>query len=418
MPDFKERIYKDLVEAYGEEDMPDFTSFSEQIDKDADYARKAYVNIKNAYGDQYELSKLGEQGFMSQLKKKVVSEPSSPESGTPKSPSTGEKVVYEAKPGVEKQPVKEYKPLVPAEAEPVATLPVEMGTAPMAEDPTKQLLAAQWGRKPMSKEIVQMGKEQAALGAEPLSEKEYSSEYSDARLVLDKLPSRVKAVIKENNRDEILDYLKDNPYEMQRMARWVKDPTNTDLQSEQIVLDVLKKAVGSTVQKDAYAMEQMDNLYGTGDKLKRLNTLTTDLDKTTDELKKYQTQVEFYQNQYLNSKGNADLVNQIKATKTAMNGFDYKGFEKQVGEIKKQIEPIGAELEQFTAQYPNGIPQELYPQYQELHREYQAGQAAYNDLINNPEYLNYQKNNRIFILKQQLRNCLKKQTRANYFFLF
>ena len=364
---------------------------------------RTYLKTPKEYAEVYEM--VAPKGYFKDQKEFdsyfTEKKNGTPNGGTPSktgtkstSPSKSKSTLtkYEPIQGIEKAPVKEFKPLVPQETQPIKTAPVEMGTAPMAEDPTKQLLAAQWGRKPMSKEIVQMGKEQAALGAEPLSEKEYSSEYSDARLVLDKLPSRVKAVIKENNRDEILDYLKDNPYEMQRMARWVKDPTKTDLQSEQIVLDVLKKAVGGTVQKDAYAMEQMDNLYGTGEKLKRLNTLTTDLDKTTDELKKYQTQVEFYQNQYLNSKGNADLVSQIKATKTAMNGFDYNSFEKQVGEIKKQIEPIGEELEQFTAQYPNGIPQELYPKYQELYREYQAGQAAYNDLINNPEYLNYQKN--------------------------
>jgi hypothetical protein len=110
MPDFKQRIYTDLVEAYGQEALPDFKDFSKRISEDDDYAKGVFTNIKTAYGDQYELSKLGEQGFLSEVKKKVVSQPSqelSTGSGTPELKSAPKQ--YEPVQGVENVPVKEFR---------------------------------------------------------------------------------------------------------------------------------------------------------------------------------------------------------------------------------------------------------------------------------------------------------------------
>lgn len=267
----------------------------------------------------------------------------------------------------------------------------ELPEPPRPEDPTKQLLAQQWAKKPMSKEIVEMGKTQSAMGAKPLSEKEYDTQYTEARFTLDKLPSRVKAVINENNRDEILDYLKNNPYELQRMQKWIENPKEAGLQSQEVVLNTLRGAIQSTVQKDADAIGELDRLYGTGAKISRLTALASDIDKTADELKKYQTQVEFYQNKFLENKGNAQLVNQIKAEKAAINKFDYKGFKSELDAIQKELAPMQEYLSGIEAQYPNGIPRDMYAEYQNAYTKYQSAALRYNELLNAPEYQQYQK---------------------------
>ncbi len=70
-PDYRTKIYENLVSAYGKDELPDINTFNQKLDSDKEYATKIFENLVTAYGKD----ELPEQtDFFDKIKKKNLSE--------------------------------------------------------------------------------------------------------------------------------------------------------------------------------------------------------------------------------------------------------------------------------------------------------------------------------------------------------
>jgi ribosomal protein S18 acetylase RimI-like enzyme len=235
-----------------------------------------------------------------------------------------------------------------------------------------------WQNKPASKEFE---------APKPYtSEKPYIEADILTKQALEALPVYSRSVIGSGSfKREFADYLKQNPKDAQKMIAWQGD----DIKSQAEQYDVLTNFYRQKAEPLVLKLEDYDK-KGVGAALEKANQVYVNLDKVQDELKKNQSQVNFYLNTYLEQNGYSDIVKQAKEVKGKVNSFDAKAFDEIEKSIKQEITAVEAEIQPLIVE--GSVPQENYQQYLELKSRADSLVAEYNGLIQSPEVLEYNKN--------------------------
>lgn len=172
-------------------------------------------------------------------------------------------------------------------------------------------------------------------------------------------------------------YLIANPDEKQKYDSWDVTTTTGQANRAQIVTNMFTQNVEPMVKR----LQELDD-EGIPTYLKAANLVAADIDKKKDELKKGQTEINFYLNTYLKDKGYDDIINQSKALKEEINKFDAKGFEQTTESLKKEISTLEANMSALAT--PEGVPQEHWNEYVALRADYEGKLKQYNSLVESP----------------------------------
>jgi hypothetical protein len=286
-----------------------------------------------------------------------------------------------ASPSVSKQP----KSTTPLESTGEKSKGKTGSEAPLKQDGTPFVpiipnleIGKPWKEKTNTKEF--------ELPKQYTSEKPYIEADIQTRQALDALPAYSRSVIGNGSfKRDFAEYLKQNPKDAQKMITW----KGGDVKAQAEQFDVLTKFYRQKAEPLILKLEEYD-AKGVGAALEKANQVYVNLDKVQDELKKNQSQVNFYLNTYLEQNGYSDIVKQAKELKSKVNSFDAKSFSETEKSIKQELGAVEAEIQPLLV---NGsIPQENYQQYLELKSRADSLVAEYNGLIQSPEVLEYSKN--------------------------
>jgi hypothetical protein len=200
------------------------------------------------------------------------------------------------------------------------------------------------------------------------------------------LPALSKIMLKNNpiyNRD-FNEWLKVNPKEAQRLNAYAN---NKDVQSEYQKSQVFDKFQKDILASRILKLTELENM-GAGEILKQKNDLYTNINKVSDELKKKQTELNFYQNTFLKQSGNIDLVDRIKELSSVLNKYDKEKIIKTLTGIDAELNAIVNEIKSITSE-DNTIAQEYAAQYTQLYSRAKSLEQERTNIENDPEFLKY-----------------------------
>jgi hypothetical protein len=388
MPEKGEELYKILKADPNYEGVgSDYNKFKTFFSDEKNYTNlyntlKADPNYEgigkdaNAFSEYFGLKKKDLQGFSQELPK-----PAMP-SGEKFTQGVGlgvKPISSTASPSVSKKP----KSTIPSEStgeksKQESGFPLKQDGTPFVPIIPNLEIGKPWKEKTNTKEF--------ELPKQYTPEKPYIEADIQTRQALDALPAYSRSVIGNGYfKREFAEYLKQNPKDAQKMIAW----KGGDVKAQAEQYDVLTKFYRQKAEPLVLKLEQYD-AKGVGAALEKANQVYVNLDKVQDELKKSQSQVNFYLNTYLEQNGYSDIVKQAKELKGKINFFDAKAFDETEKSIKKELDAVEAEIQPLVV---NGsIPQENYQQYLELKSRADSLVAEYNGLIQSPEALEYIKN--------------------------
>ena len=213
-----------------------------------------------------------------------------------------------------------------------------------------------------------------------------SEEDKIIELGINGLPALSKIMLKNNPiyDREFNDWLKLNPKEAERLNAWSK---NKDAQSE-----YQKSQVFDKFQKDMLTprIEKLKELeaMGAGEILKQKNDLYTNINKVSDDLKKKQTELNFYQNTFLEQSGNKALVDKVKELSGILKKYDREKITNTLTGIDGELTAISNEIGSITSP-DNTIAQEYAEQYNQLYSRAKSLEQQRINIENDPEFLRY-----------------------------
>lgn len=180
-----------------------------------------------------------------------------------------------------------------------------------------------------------------------------------------------------------LEYFKNNPQEAAKMKAWQSDETNV---GQGVRHEVMQGIYNSVLAKYVPQLEKLEE-SGVGVQLQNAQKFYGDFNKAIDDLKKAQAKLQFYQNNFIKSKGYEDIVTQGKQLNSKIKEFNIDAWKADSEKILADLNAAKANVEQYVV---NGaVPREYQDKYAEAFSQYEYAVNVYNEHNNIPELQEY-----------------------------
>ena len=298
---------------------------------------------------------------------------------------------------------KKEEPLLPltsstvspsASKPPKSTIPSASIGVKESEIGFKPDLTIPWDKAPAGSEIIKADKNADYLRVKTAKSPE-NKPFVDFKTerVFESLPSVTKSVINKDNelKLDFLNFVKDNPESAAKLQAWQGDNTAT---GQGVKYEVLQGFYNNVLGKYVPHLEELDKA-GVGSQLQKAQSFYGDFNKSIDDLKKAQVKLQFYQNNFIESKGYGDIVAQGKQLNNKLKGFNIDAWQADTERLLADIEIKKAETEKYIVD--GSVPREYQDEYAQAYGQYESAVNIYNEHNNIPELQDY--NNNIQSLK-------------------
>jgi hypothetical protein len=363
--DIKRSIYNDLgLEKNG----VDFNQFITKFDQDAELRKSVFDDLglesNGVSFDSFE-DKLG-------FKKKVQSELSFAQRFMA-TPSTGEPTLST----VSQSPLKLQTNISPSGS---------IGKESNNTLSFKPNLTIPWDKAPAGSEIKKEDKNADYLRVkqQPSLENKPFVDYETDRL-FKSLPAITQVAFNKDPqfKSNFLNYLKQNPETSAKIQAWSK---NKDATGQSIIAEEIGKFSNQEVQAYIPKLQELE-ASGVGQQLQAAQDFYANFNTAIDDLKTKKTKLEFYQNNFIESKGYKDVVDESKVLNSKVKEFNIDAWKADSEKLLANIEQTKAEVQKYVVN--DAVPREYQDAYAKAYGEYEYAVNIYNEHANIPELKEY-----------------------------
>ena len=391
--DIKRSIYNDLgLEKNG----VDFNQFITKFDQDAELRKSVFDDLglesNGVSFDSFE-DKLG-------FKKKVQSASGETSFSQPfmATPSTGEPTLSTAS----QSPLKPQKStslsesIGKAKTDKIGQVPQDLKFVADAIKADKDKnnntlsfkpdLTIPWDKAPAGSEIKKEDKNADYLRVkqQALPENKPFVDYETDR-AFKSLPAIAQTALnKDNNlKQKFLIHLKDNPEIGAKIQAWSK---NKDATGQSIVYGEVSNFLGDEIKPYIPKLEALEK-SGVGKQLQAAQDFYANFNTAIDDLKTKKTKLEFYQNNFIESKGYKYIVDESKTLNSKVKEFNIDAWKADNEKLLVNIEQTKAEVQKYVVN--DAVPREYQDAYARAYGEYEYAVNIYNEHANIPELKEY-----------------------------
>lgn len=271
----------------------------------------------------------------------------------------------------------------------------------------KPNLTIPWDKAPAGSDIYKADKNADYLRvnkptvAQPVFDQDFEKTFKT-------LPAVTQVAINKDKelKSEFFNFYKNNPKDIEKFKAWDSKTSLNEATSQSIRQEILQKFYNGVINKYIPRLEELEK-SGVGSQLQKAKGFYEDYNKSIDDLKKAKVKLDFYQNNFIESKGYGDVVNEGKQLNGKLKDFNIDAWKADNEKISNNLGAAKANVEQYVV---NGsVPREYQDRYAEAYAQYEYAVNVYNEHNNIPELKEYNQNiQSLNSLKSESDNILKE----------
>jgi len=184
-------------------------------------------------------------------------------------------------------------------------------------------------------------------------------------------------------KSNFLNYLKQNPETSAKIQAWSK---NKDATGQSIIAEEIGKFSNQEVQAYIPKLQELE-ASGVSQQLQAAQDFYANFNTAIDDLKTKKTKLEFYQNNFIESKGYKDVVDESKVLNSKVKEFNIDAWKADSEKLLANIEQTKAEVQKYVVN--DAVPREYQDAYAKAYGEYEYAVNIYNEHANIPELKEY-----------------------------